>query len=86
MPMSWPTGRRGHQGDLAGWGCVSGQERQKPARELYVVEIVRVEALRQVDPMHRRTGVLGQGVENLAAGGSTGLVAIEHQDDAWGSA
>ncbi len=49
-------------------------------------EIVRVEALRQVDTMHRRTDVLVQGIGDLAAGGSTGLVAIEHQDDAWGSA
>jgi hypothetical protein len=33
-------------GELAGKGCVSGQERRKLAREFPVVEIVRVKALR----------------------------------------
>lgn len=53
-------------------------------RERQVVEIVRVEALGQVDPMDRRRGVSVQGIGDLAAGGSTGRVAIEHQDDARG--
>ena len=53
-------------------------------REFEVIEIVRVEALRQVDTMDRCTGVLVQGIGDLVAGGSTGPIAIEHQDDARG--
>jgi len=36
--------------------------------------------------MHLRTVADVEGIGDLVAGRSTGLVAVEHQDDAWGLA
>ena len=60
---------------------VSDKEGLKPVPEVGVVEIVGVEPWGQFDTMYLSAGVLGQYVGDFSAGRSTGLIAIEHQDD-----
>ena len=60
---------------------VSDKEGLKPVPEVGVVEIVGVEPWGQFDTMYLSAGVLGQCVGDFSAGRSTGLIAIEHQDN-----